>query len=219
MNRKHFLNLGLLALLSSFITLGCNSTTIPEDLGMASPAFAPDNPDEQVRCNEIGNAYHFDALFDSFSDPLGTSIPSGLTYSVYLGTTPPYRLGRDCVCKVKYYTIEFDYLPSSGTIKVEDHSGNPVPFIGPLTSASTTNIQISENHLSTGVYIGFNPGINPIPEIAKAGGFCIVDNISGPAPATIQTAAFVEFVYQEETNTDRKDIFLPVSAMRELAPL
>lgn len=211
------MHLSLLAFLSSIITLGCSNPIIPEDLDSASPAFAPDNPDEQVRCNETGNAYYFDALFDNFSDPSGTTIPSGMIYSVYLGTTPPYQLGRDCVCKVKYYTIEFDNLPSSASIKVEDHAGNPIPFIGPLTSASTTNIQISENHLSTGVYIGFNPGVNPIPEIAKAGGFCIVDNISGPTPATIQTAAFVELVYLEESNIDRTDIFLPVSAMRELA--
>lgn len=208
-----------------FLGLGCQ-----EDPSL--PEFSsPDGPQALVQgqggaigddgnCLGVGEEYNFTLQQAGEDDNEGATIPQGMSYRAYLGATPPYLVGEFCLCKLEYYTLEFDHLPTASLILLEDALGQTIPFSGPFQTLNGTSqyIKISKYYLQTSVFVGFDPGVSPLPRLKETGGLCIVDNISAPDGERLQTIPHQEYAYDAVAGLEYTAIFLPVDGTDGMVP-
>lgn len=129
-------------------------------------------------------------------------------YHVFFGETQEYNLADHCVCKVKEVVLTFDFLPAASGIQITNDQGTELAFAGPynLTNSPGEYIVIYPGALEPSLYVSFDFAYDPAPLLVNAGGYCVVDNLSGPKTPFTMTEPYVE--YNELTQTT--DIFLPV---------
>ena len=126
-----------------------------------------------------------------------TEVP--MKYGTYLGDYPPYEAGKTCMCQIQHYAMEFDYLPAASNIYVYNGNGAELSFNGPLdldNDGTNEAIQIPASYIHQNIYIGFNPVLVPSPELERAGGMCMIENLSSPREPKILTT------YLEEERRD-----------------
>ena len=115
---------------------------------------------------------------------------------------PGYLPSSECLCKVDYVELEFDYLPAASDISVFDDQGLALPFSPPIaisTPAGTRyRIEVYANDHEPDIMIDFAPTVTPIPTLMKAGGYCVVDNVSAPDPTTLLTIPYLEYDPENE---------------------
>jgi|GEM_PF-4179916 len=166
----------LLALLLSLLTLSvwsCERTPLPEIDSVAQP-----NPQlEEVGDCPIGllRSFVLDQHFDA-------------KYTIEIPPLPSYSLIKDCLCQMQYIKAEFNALPDAQFISVTDQYNVPVPFTGPVAVPGLTptsppayeyiRIDTDDPHLV--LHIEIDPAGGVESELDRAGGFCLVDNLSGP---------------------------------------
>lgn len=205
-----------LFLLAICILTACERESVSEDLEVSEIGLKETN--EEEGCQQIGLQFAFDLGTMHADDPGATMIPIGKSYYLYLTPTPPYHLGKDCVCRIKYYDVAFNHLPPAADIQVTDMGGNPINFIGPQQMGSFQTLEIHATSLTTEVLIGFSPNVVPKPLLVTAGGFCIVDNISGPRIEAPLTSAYEEVGQHPISGLPINNIFLPLSVMSYQLP-
>lgn len=203
----------VLALLFSLLS-SCNVST-PEDpvLPEPTPAMAYVPGSSAWDCSSAGDPYTFSIQYLTPQQSGGSIIPNGMSYYVYLPSTQPYGLGQNCVCRIQYFDLEFDYLPPSTQIMVGNLQGYSIPFEGPLNLANgRREIRIDKRYIAQGILIGFDPGVSPRPILKYSGGFCIVDNISAPRldVEEIYTFAYAEPLLHPETQEEYLAFYLPL---------
>lgn len=205
----------LVALLSS-----CNFS--PQESPLPpQPVLAQIAGNNAWDCESTGEQHTFALKSSTPGQVGGPVIPSAVAYYVYLDETPPYELGKNCMCKLQHYTFEFDFLPLASQISLNSINGISIPFSGPSSTANgTQEITISKAFLQSEVLIEFHPGINPKPDLLEAGGICIVDNISAPL-ATVEPVyfqAFRQVAYNPELEEEYYEYFLPSSILSPVVP-
>lgn len=201
-------------------TVGCEKQPIAEEeLSTPLPTLEILNP-ETGECEQKGAKYKFSLQVSGpgYAAPIG--LPTGMTYLAYHGPTASFSLARHCLCSLKEYRIEFDYLPVHTDILVKKLNGHSIPFAGPFPNNgySGQHITISQSFLATSIAIGFVHSVSPIPQLRDAGGFCIVDNISGPRITLERTTIYHEPAYSTFTDGWYDNYFLPLSEMDYLIP-
>lgn len=180
-------------------TFSCDKQT--ERLEVVKPTIqmaVAENP-----CNYL-DEYDVNMEFNS-EEP---EMSSEYNYHVFFGETQEYNLADHCVCKVKEVVLTFDFLPAASQIQVTNDLGTEIAFAGPfnLMNGPGEYIKIYPGALEPSLYIAFNFAMDPAPLLINAGGYCVVDNLSGPKTPFTMTEPYLE--YNEQTKTT--DIFLPV---------
>ena len=90
-------------------------------------------------------------------------------------------------------------LPAASNIYVYNGNGAELSFNGPLdldNDGTNEAIQIPASYIHQNIYIGFNPTLVPSPELERAGGMCMIENLSSPREPKILTT------YLEEERRD-----------------
>ncbi len=213
------INASLMTLLVALLA-SCNFS--PQEPPLPpQPVLAQVDGNNAWDCESTGDQYTFALESSTPGQVGGPAIPSGVAYYVYLGDTPPYELEKNCMCKLQHYTLEFDFLPLATQISLDNLNGISIPFSGPSSTGNgTQEITISKRFLQSDVHIGFDPGINPKPVLLKAGGICIVDNISAPLVASepVYFQAFHQVAYDPEQEVEYIEYYLPSSILTPLIP-
>lgn len=212
----------ILSFLAFLISFGTSCNVSPqEETALPEPALAVGVGNNAWACATVGEAFTFNLETVTSGQTGGAGIPAGMSYHVFLAGTPPYQLGKNCMCKIQHYTLEFSNLPQGSLPVVEDLNGNSIPFTGPFATASGLEaITIHKKYLNYGLYVGFDGGLSPQPELMLAGGFCIVDNISAPyEPGVVDyVSAYMEVAFDTETQTEYLEYFLPPSVLTAVGP-
>lgn len=138
-------------------------------------------------------------------------------YVVEIPPLPSYDLIKDCMCHMQYLQIDFSALPDAQYISVTDVYNVPVPFVGPVSvpsqSSSTTPafqyIQVYTDDPHQVLHVEIDPAGEVDSELIRSGGFCLIDNLSGPYPN--DETVFNEPYLQVDPNTFRIEMWVPTS--------
>ncbi|MEM0998847.1 MAG: hypothetical protein AAGN35_17445 [Bacteroidota bacterium] len=187
-------NLAKMAAAGFLICSLLNLTSCQSPILQESPSL-PTLQAEQVQppCHGQAGSRNFD-LDTTTNVSISFPTEGPIKYGAYLGSYPPFEEGRTCMCKIKHYAMEFDFLPGASDIYVYNGNGAELSFNGPFdldNDGSNDAIQIPGFYIHQHVYIGFNALIDPSPELLRAGGLCMIENLSSPIEAVLRTT-FVE---------------------------
>ena len=159
----------LLALLLLLTAWGC-------ERGFPTAAEADLQPSPQLEAEMecmVGNLAGF-----------GLNVDYTTLYEIEIPPPPSFHLIEDCMCRMDHVQLDFDSLPEANQIIVLDENWDEVPFSGPtVNAAGDYYIRIEGPDLVSPFYVDFVPGIGFNPTLVKDGGFCLIDNISGPFPS------------------------------------
>lgn len=179
----------------------------PTQEGTAPEVMAVELGGGTENCATAGELRDFPLdIMTSFSNPPG--ITTQLDYMVEL-TTYPFRLEENCHCKISHYVLTFDQLPATSQIVLYDANGNALNYDGPFTGpAGGMEIELSEENLNITTYVGFDPPLDPAPNLRAAGGYCIIDNISGPNGTGLVTTPHIVNIFNAETDQWESEIYI-----------
>lgn len=201
-----------LALLFSLVILaaGCSrdSFTTSDQTQKPQLEIVGDDP---IGCDNLGETYVFDVEVSQVSVAGFPPMDPEDEYMIYFGEMEPYSLDTECVCKMEFIRLEFDQLPAYSQITVQNENGNAVGIIGPFATPNGEAIDILQGQSPLVTYIDFDPSVDPSPELMTAGGYCIVDNISGPKSSYVWTGAYVEEAWDPDLYVNYDAIFVPMS--------
>lgn len=128
--------------------------------------------------------------------------PTGLENPDYYAkvNTGPYT-NADCMCKVQRYDFTFSGVIDTNDVVVTDAAGRSYrPAFsyddeGNLVISVTHNGNLPDRDLTLFIEFTNAPQNGPLPTLRKAGGLCIVDNISGVKdPGDVLYHPYKEFV-------------------------
>lgn len=194
-----------------FLIQSCTQEPVPARANEPQPSMLVENPTGVLiseHCNENeGTALTFSLDVEEPMDDTGAGgeLPVNFDYNIFLGNTPPYNLGIDCICRLSGYAFEFSDLSQVSWIIVTDDTGAPVAF-----TLNGNSIEIDPSAVGVNLFIDFDPG-PPTPTLVTAGGFCIVDNVSTPEEPKTLYEAYIEHTYSPITMQTTKKVYIPVS--------
>ena len=125
----------------------------------------------------------------------------GMDLHISYFAMPGYMPSTECLCKVEYVVLEFDYLPQANDITVLDEQGDTLAFSGPFSNVTSPGayIHVYANDHQPNIMIGFDPSVQPSPSLELAGGYCLIDNVSAPDSTLLLTTPYLEFNPENET--------------------
>lgn len=201
-----------------FLIQSCTQEPIPAQSLEPQPSMLVDHPtgvliSEHCTENE-GSVLTFVLDVEDPMDDTGAGgeMPVNFDYNIFLGYTPPYNLGIDCICRLSGYTFTFSNLSQVSWISVIDDTGAQVSF-----TQSGNTIEIDPSYLGANLFIDFDPG-PPTPTLVTAGGFCIVDNVSTPEEPRTLHEAYIEHTYNPITMQTTKKVYIPASVATGFYP-
>lgn len=197
--------------------LSCEKPELSVHEGGPSVATAPQ--EDEPGCDQAGDRYSFSMGVATSGQPEAQGLPSHMTYKVYIYPSIPFRLEDNCECLVKSMEFVFDYLPPVGQFSITDENHVDVNYIGPYTTPFGTAIKIANASMDDVYYVGFDEEVTPTPQLKLQGGFCIIDNVSGPIVLPPPYVAAVSLdVFDTRTGNLVTQVWLSMSMLDGPAP-
>lgn len=190
------------------LNMGCEYGNVPEEYHHPVPALS--EGEGSWECEQTGLEYTFNVYVVAPWESGGSSIPAGMAYRAYIGETVYYELDENCVCEAQLIRFEFEDLPGANDISVTNANGDELSFVGPYLTGNGEAIHVNYTQLTTDMYIGFDPLVEPIPLRTGSGGYCIVDNISGPKESGLRNLPYEEVHIDSLTMMPYTAVFVPV---------
>lgn len=207
---KHLFKLTVVVLFACYLS-ACQTQSLEEN--PAAMGLQAEEVEEEEGCEQEGLLMEFNLNTHPYPQNLPFNHNSLVVSHVYLGQVPSYSLGEDCMCTLTHYGITFDKTPTPHNLSVYNHFGGEIAYNGPYQSltgnGSEYYIEISGFHLFQDVYVGFNSNIEPLPELIRAGGLCMIDNVSLPKEPMLRTTAYEQEIHTPSGEYLGVSIYVP----------
>ena len=196
----------LLALISLVIT-GCQVHPLEEDRHPIQPQTEQVFDDDCME--DIGKVKAF-----GLNITRNPEVPFFISYNfitdyVFLGPVPPFYVGDGCFCELTNYALFFDSEPDPSELFLYNDHGNEIAYSGPTLSSTGTTwyVEIDGVNLYENVYVAFAPFTSPIPNLSRAGGLCMIDNVSLPVEPSPWSTVY-ERVVQKPNGVNERTYYI-----------
>ncbi len=183
-----------LALLLMFLLSfsGCEVHPLEEEKHPINLQAEAPNDDDDDCVFELGTLKRFG--LNIMQNPEAPSFipPNPIDSYVYLGPVPPFHTGMGCLCALDSYGLFFDIEPDPSELFIYDDNGSEIAYSGPFMASDGISwyVEIDKVHLKQNVYVAYAPLTYPLPELTRASGLCMIDNVSLPRNPIERTVAY-----------------------------